>query len=480
MRGIDTDTMPDVVSRPTARRGSLDARAMERLRERFRGELLGPRDPGYEVHRRVWNGSIDRRPALIARCTGVADVIVALDFARSSGLPVAVRGGGHSFPGLSVADDALVIDLGPMKRVSVDPSGRTVRVEAGALIGELDRGTQRFGLATTMGAVTHTGVAGLTLGGGIGWLMRKLGLAVDRLRRVDLVTADGRLVTASEHDEAELFWGVRGGGGNLGIATEFEFDLAPIGPIVLAGPLFWPLEMGDEVARFYRDWSADAPDELTTALVARRAPALPFVPTELHGRHVISVACCYAGPLEEGERVVRPLRELGPPVLDLCGPKPYLEHQAMFDLSYPHGLWVYMRGHDVAGLTDELIERTLDHAARIESLRSTVTIWQLGGAVARVGEDATAFPGRRSAYTYNITGATESDAGFDTERAWVRSFSEAVAPDQSGVYVNFLMEEGLDRVRQAYGDERFERLRALKRAYDPDNVFRLNQNVPPA
>jgi hypothetical protein len=454
--------------------------ALQSLQREHRGEVVRPGDLSYESVRRVWNGSIDRRPAAVARCTGVADVLAAVRCARTWGLPVAVRGGGHSFPGLSVADGALVIDLGALKGIRVDPTGRTARVQAGVLLGELDRETQTFGLAAPMGAVTHTGVAGLTLGGGIGWLMRRLGLAVDQLRAVDLVTADGAFITVSMEQNADLFWGIRGGGGNFGIVTEFEFELHPVGPLVLAGPLLWPLEMGRHVVDVYRDWSADAPDELTTALIARRAPALPFVPRRLHGQPVIGVVCCYAGPLEQGEQVIRPLRELGPPVVDLCEPKPYLTHQAMFDASFPHGLWVYMRAHDVSALSDEIIDLTLDHAGRITSDRSTVTIWQLGGAVARVGDDETAFHGRGSAYTYNIFGATDAADGFDAECGWVRSFSDALAPHQSGVYVNFLMDEGLDRVRQSYGVAKFDRLRALKRAYDPDNAFRLNQNIPPA
>jgi FAD/FMN-containing dehydrogenase len=378
-----------------------------------------------------------------------------------------------------VADGALVVDLGPSKGISVDPRRRTARVGAGVLLGELDRATQTFGLAAPMGAVTQTGVSGLTLGGGIGWLMRKLGLSVDRLRSVDLVTADGGLVRASAVENPDLFWGVRGGGGNFGVVTELEFDLRPVGPTVYAGPLLWPLDLGHRVAEVYRDWIAAVPDELTTAIVARRAPALPFVPDHLRGRHVFGVVCCYAGPLAQGERVLRPLRQLCPPAVDLCEPKHYVEHQAMFDSSFPHGLWVYMRAHDVQSLGDDVLDIVLDHAERLVSDSSTVTVWQLGGAVARVGVDDTAFSGRRSAHIFNITGATHSADGFETEHDWVHAFSEALAPHQSGVYVNFLMDEGSDRVRQSYGPAKFERLRALKRRYDPHNVFRLNQNIPP-
>ena len=455
-------------------------RELHTLGTRLGGRLVRPADPAYDRLRRVWNGSIDRRPAAIARCADVADVVAAVRCARDGGLPIAVRGGGHSFPGLSVADGALVVDLAPSRRIRVDPRHRTTRVGAGTLIGELDRATQAYGLAAPMGAVTHTGVSGLTLGGGIGWLMRKHGLSVDRLHSVDLVTADGDVVRASGEENPDLFWGVRGGGGNFGVVTHLEFDLRPVGPTVYAGPLLWPLESGHRVADVYRDWIADAPDELTTAVVARRAPALPFVPAHLHGRHVVGVVCCYVGSPEEGERVLRPLRLSCPPAVDLCEPKRYVDHQAMFDPSFPHGLWVYMRAHDVRTLGNGVLEVVLDHAGRIVSDSSTVTVWQLGGAVARVPVEDTAFPGRRSAHVVNITGATDSADGFEAERDWVNAFSEALAPHRSGVYVNFLMDEGSDRVRQSYGPVTFERLRALKRRYDPDNVLRFNQNISPS
>ena len=345
----------------------LDEAAIRELEASFRGELVRPADAGYDVHRKVWNGSIDRYPALIARCAGVADVGAAVRFAKVSGLPVAVRGGGHSFPGLSVCDGGIVIDLGSMKGIRVDPGARTARVQAGVLWGELDHETQAFGLATTGGIVTHTGVAGLTLGGGIGWLQRKHGLTIDNLLAADVVTADGELVKASSSENADLFWGLRGGGGNFGIVTEFEFRLHPVGPIVVAGPIFWPMEESPRLLRFYRDWIADAPDELMTIVIHRKAPAVPFVPRELHGRPIVGVACCYAGPVADGEEAVRPLKEFGTPVLDLCVPKPYVEHQAMFDPSFPHGWCYYVRACDVGELTDEVIAITVEHSMRIGS-----------------------------------------------------------------------------------------------------------------
>jgi FAD/FMN-containing dehydrogenase len=459
--------------------GRLDAAALTELERSFRGQLVRPGDPAYDEQRKVWNGSIDRFPALIARCAGAADVIAAVRFARATGLVVAVRGGGHSFPGLSVCDGGVVIDLGPMNGIRVDPESRTVRAQAGVLLGELDRETQAFGLAVPSGIVTHTGLAGLTLGGGIGWLMRKHGLTIDQLIAVDIVTADGELVRASETENPDLFWGLRGGGGNFGIVTEFEFRLNPVGPTVLAGPIFWPMSESANVLRFYREWIAEAPDELMTIVVHRKAPSVPFVPPDLRGELVVAIVSCYAGSVDDGERVLRPLRKFGSPVLDLCEPKPFLAHQGMFDPSYPHGWSYYMRACDVAELTDEVIDITVDHSLRIGSPLTAFPIWQRGGAAARVDEQDAAFHGRAAGYSFNIAGATESAEGFDEEREWVRAFWAALAPHHTSVYVNFLMNEGEERIRQAYGDQKYDRLKALKRRYDPDNFFRLNQNIAP-
>jgi FAD/FMN-containing dehydrogenase len=458
----------------------LDQATLAALRRAFHGDLIQQGDAGYEEHRRVWNGSIDRHPALIARCTTVEDVVAAVRFGRQSGLPVAVRSGGHSFPGLSVADGALVIDLRQMNAVTVDPETRTVRVGAGAVLGDLDQATQAHGLAVPAGIVTTTGVAGLTLGGGIGWLQRKYGLTIDNLLRVDLVTAEGELVRASESDNPDLFWGVRGAGSNFGIVTEFEFRAHPVGPTVLAGPILWAMEDSPKVLRWYRDWIADVPDELTTVVVHRKAPPLPAIPAELHGRQVVMVIACYAGVVEEGERVVRPLRKFGSPLLDLCAPKPFLAHQAMFDPSFPKGRWYYFRSCDVDALTDEVIDITADRALQMRSPLNAFPIFHLGGAIRDVADDATAFSGRGAGHTFNINATTESADGFAEERDWSRSFWSALEPYHTSVYVNFLMDEGEERIRQAYGADRYDRLKALKRKFDPDNFFRLNQNIPPA
>jgi hypothetical protein len=416
--------------------------AIDDLRAAFRGEVIGPDDSGYDEYRKVWNGSIDRRPGLIARCAGVADVRNSIRFGREHDLLVAVRGGGHSFPGLSVCDDGMLIDLGPMRGIRVDPQARTVRAQAGVLLGELDRETQAFDMAVPAGIVTHTGLAGLTLGGGIGWIMRKFGLTIDQLLSVDMVTADGEFVTASENENPDLFWGVRGGGGNFGIVTDFEFRLHPLGPDVVAGPVFWRAEDSANVLRFYRDWIADCPDELMTIVVQRRAPALPVVPPELVGEPVIAIVACYAGPIDDGERVVRPLKQFGAPVLDLCQPKPYLAHQSMFDPSFRHGCWYYVRSCDVATINDDVIDVMVDFGSRIMSPITSVALWQMGGAVARVGEDDTAFNGRLAGHTFNINGNSETAKGFDEERQWARDYWTALAPHHTSVYVNFLMEEG--------------------------------------
>jgi FAD binding domain/Berberine and berberine like len=457
----------------------VDRAALSELSASFEGDLVRPGDATYDGQRRVWNGSIDRFPALIARCRGVADVMTAVKFARSTGLPVAVRGGGHSYPGHSVCDGGIVIDLGPMKGIRVDPETRRARIQAGVLWGELDRETQSFGLATTGGFVSHTGVAGLTLGGGIGWLHRKHGLTIDHLLSADLISAEGDFVKASETENRDLFWGLRGGGGNFGIVTEFEFRLNPVGPIVLAGPIYWPIEQAPALLRFYREWSATTPDELTTMVVQRKAPPLPYVPRELHGRLVIAVVCCYTGAIDDGERVLGPLKAFGSPVLDLCEPKPYVAHQSMFDASFPHGWWYYFRACDVGELSDDVIDVMVEHARRIVSPISTVAFFQMGGAVPRVDDSDTAFNGRNAAFTININGNSETAEGFENERDWARALWSALEPYQTSVYVNFLMEEGRERIRQAYGAEKYERLKALKRTYDPTNFFRLNQNIPP-
>lgn len=450
------------------------------LRKDFTGELLHPGDDGYETARRIWNGAIDRRPALIARCTGPDDVISAVRFARSEGLLVAVRGGGHNVAGTAVCDDGLMIDLSPMKGIAVDPARRVARVQPGVLWGELDHETQAFGLAVPGGIVTHTGVAGLTLGGGIGWLMRRHGLTCDSLLSADVVTAEGRQVTVSETEHPDLFWGVRGGGGNFGIVTSFEFRLHSVGPTVLAGLLLHPAEQVREVLDFYRAFAASAPDALTTILTFRHAPALPTIPSHLHGVPVVSLGVCYAGPIEEGQRVVEPLRAFGTPLVDLIGPSAYTAHQSMLDVSVPHGLLYYWKSHYLPDLTDGAIDAIAEHAWRAPSLKSFAIMFQLGGTIAQRGDDEAAFTGRAAAYALNLNSVWTEPAETGQHERWVRNFWDAMLPfTHGGVYVNFLGDEGEQRVRAAYGPQKYKRLVALKNRYDPTNFFQLNQNVRP-
>jgi FAD/FMN-containing dehydrogenase len=446
----------------------------------FGGELLRPHDAGYGQARCLWNGAIDKRPAVIARCTGAADVRAGIEHARASGLPLAIRGGGHNVAGTASCDGGLVVDLSPMKDVRVDPASRSAWAQAGLLWGELDQATQRFGLATTGGIVTHTGVAGLTLGGGIGWLMRKHGLTCDNLLAVELVTADGQLLRADGREHPELFWGVRGGGGNFGVVTAFQFRLHQVGPQVVAGPVLYPAEQAGQVLRRYRDWAADAPDEVSTVVNLRLAPPLPIIPERLHGVPVVTIVCCYAGAdAARGERLLEPVRRLATPLLDLVTVKPYAAHQATFDATVPHGLHYYWRSHYLDELGDGAIDSLVDHAWSHRSPRSYTIMFQLGGAVRRVPDEATAFSGRGAGYALNINAVATDRDSYPEQAAWARRMWEAMRPHGNGVYVNFLDREGNDRVRAAYGEAKYRRLAALKRAWDPDNLFRLNQNITP-
>jgi FAD/FMN-containing dehydrogenase len=440
--------------------------------------LIDPGHREYHQARKVWNGAIDRRPALIARCADASDVSAALRLARERDLEVAVRGGGHGVAGLAVNDGGLVIDLSPMKGIAVDPERRTARAGAGVLWGELDEAAQAHGLATVGGIVTHTGIAGLTLGGGIGWLMRRHGATVDNLLSATVVTPDGAVLDAG----ADLMWGLRGGGGNFGVVTEFEFRLHPVGPTVLAGPLYYALEDGPEALRHYRDFIAAAPDELTTILNLRQAPPLPILPPELHGRPVVTIATCWAGDPGEGERALAPLRAHGRPLADLIAPRPYLELQAMFNPAVPHGWHYYWKSWEVPSLTDATIDTLLERTAAITSPRSYTIVFQLGGAMARVGEHDTAFGQRSEGHDVNINAVwLPDDPEHDAHRGWARATFAALESRSAGrAYVNFLGDEGQDRVRAAYGEERYARLAALKAEYDPGNVLRGNQNVEPA
>jgi FAD/FMN-containing dehydrogenase len=460
---------------------ALDTATLEALDAGFVGELVRPDHPTYDDTRKVWNGHIDRRPALIARCRGVADVIAAVRFAREQDLLTAVRGGGHGIAGHAICDDGLVIDLSLMTGTRVDPLARTIRVEGGCLNSHVDRESQAFGLAVTGGIVSHTGVAGLTLGGGIGNIMRKFGLTIDNLRSCDVVTADGEFVVASEQENPELFWGLRGGGGNFGIVTSFEFQLHPLGPTVLAGLLAWPMDDAPQVLRFLRDFVADAPDEIGLMGNLRLAPPLPVVPEELQGKPIVGLIPTYAGPVEEGEAAFRALRDLPPPPVNTFVPKPYVAHQKMLDPTAPHGRHYYWKSHTLGPLTDDMIDVVVEQAAGITSPLSTVPIFTLGGAVARVPEDATAFPNRDAAHDINIVSSwLPDDPEPDRHIEWVRAFFGALEPYSKGVYVNFTSDDAAERTRSAaYSPAQWTRLVGLKAKYDPTNFFRMNANIPP-
>ncbi len=459
---------------------TLDTAVIDTLRGSMLGEVVEPGDPGYDDVRKVWNGQIDRRPAIVARCRGVADVITAVRFAREHDLLAAVRGGGHAVAGHGVCDDGIVIDLSLTTGSRVDPLAQTIRVEGGCLNEHLDRESQAFGLATTGGIVSHTGVAGLTLGGGIGHLMRKFGLSIDSLRSCDLVTADGEFLVASEDENADLFWGLRGGGGNFGIATSFEFQLYPLGPEVLAGMRAWPMDQAREVLAFLRDFSAEAPDEVGIMGNLRLAPPLPVIPEDLQGKPIVALVFTYAGPVEQGREALRAMEALPTPAVDAIVPKPYVTHQKMFDPALPHGRHYYWKSHKLGPLTGDLIDTIVGQTEGITSPLSTVAIFTEGGAVGRVPEDATAFPNRDAAHDINIVGSwLPDDPEPDRHIEWVRGFFAAVEPFSKGVYVNFTSDDAADRIVDAYTPEQRRRLAALKAKYDPTNFFRLNANIAP-
>ena len=437
----------------------------------LRGQLLSPGDEDYDRARKLWNGMFDRRPALIARCAGAADVIRAVSFARDNRLAVAVRGGGHSFPGHSVCDGGLVIDLSAMKGIRVDPRTRTARAQAGVKWIEFDHETQAFGLATTGGTDGDTGIAGLTLGGGLGWLSSKYGLTVDNLVSADVVTADGRLLTASAMENQDLFWGLRGGSGNFGVVTSFEYQLHAVGPTILGGMVAYPLGRAKEVLRFYRQFAKAAPDDVTTYAAFVTPPG---------GETVAALFCCYCGPLAKGEEIIRPLRSLGSPVQDLLGPMPYVAQQRLFDGAFPAGSYYYAKAGSLADLSDEAIEVFAEYAATKPSPLSGVLVQTVCGAASRVDSDATAFPHRRLPYAPVIVSQWLDAATSEKNVGWARDFWKALDPlAGGGVYVNDLSHDDADRVRTAYGAN-YERLAALKKAYDPDNLFRLNPNITPA
>jgi len=448
---------------------------LQALRADFRGTLIEPGTAGYDEARSVWNGNIDKRPALIARCSGVADVVAAVNFARDNGLVVAVRGGGHNAAGYGTCDDGIVIDLSPMKGVRVDPAARTAFVQGGATWADFDRETQVFGLATTGGTVSNTGVGGLTLGGGIGWLQGEHGLSCDNLLSADVVTADGRCLRASATENPDLFWGLRGGGGNFGAVTAFEFKLHPVGPLVLGGMVVHPQSEAKAVLRFYREFAQRLPDAGGIS-----GAALLTLPD---GTPAVAMLLVYNGPLDEGERVLAPARQFGSPIADLIQPMPYCVRQTLLDEAFAaHGIQRYWKSGDAAELSDAIIDLLVEGAAGCPSPLSSIALFRLQGAFARVAPDATAFALREPLWDLNVVSQWIDPGDSEQNIGWARGLWAQVEPLTGGgrVYVNhFAADDKPERIRASYGPN-YERLAALKRRYDPENLFRLNPNIRPA
>lgn len=462
------------------RRTTIVSTVLDGLRSRLRGALCLPGEPGYEQARTLWNGMIDRHPALVVRAVGVSDVLQGVGFAREHGLLLSVRSGGHNIAGLAACEGGLMLDLSLMRSVRVDPEARVARVEPGATLGDFDRETQAFGLATPLGINSTTGIAGLTLGGGFGWLSRKHGLAIDNLLSADVVTADGRLLKASAHENPDLFWALRGGGGNFGVVTSFEFRLHPVGPEVLAGLIVHPLSQAKSLLEGYRRIVAGAPDELTCWVVLRKAPPLPFLPPEVHGTGIMILAVCYAGDVQAGKRAIAPLQVLGKPIADVTGPSPFTGWQAAFDPLLTSGARNYWKSHNFLELGDGTIDVLIDQASRLPTPECEIFVGSLGRAVNRVPAAATAYPHRDVEFVVNIHTRWRDPAQDPQCIAWARGAFDALAPHATGgVYVNFMPEDESQRVRPAAYGANYARLAKLKAAYDPQNLFRLNQNVQP-
>ncbi len=461
---------------------SLDMLPVEELRADFRGTILRPGDDGYVEVKQVYNGMFNHRtPQLIARCTGTADVIAAVRWARENDVLLAVRAGGHSVAGYSICDGGLVVDLSPMTGVQVYPDAKRVRAQGGATWGDFDRETQVYGLACTGGRVSTTGIAGLTLGSGSGWLERALGLTADSLVAADVVTADGSVVRASEDENADLFWGLRGGTGNFGIVTSFEYGLYEVGPYLNAGLLLYSLDDAERVLRQWREFMLTAPDELTTGVVFVTMPEAPFVPGELRKKLSLGIFCCYAGDPDRGEAVLASLRRIGPPLADLVRPTPYVDIQQSIDALNPPGRLNYWRSENLSELPDEAIDTLTHYARNVTSPFSYVTLEPKGGAIARVDADDTALSVRDMAYAYYALAVWEDPSDDDRHIAWVREFAQAMSPyTMPGMLLNFVMDEGEQRIRSTYGQRQYDRLVALKDKYDLTNIFRHNQNIPPS
>lgn len=453
--------------------------AIDGLADGLRGELLTPNSAGYDEARTIWNAMIDRRPGLIARCAGTSDVMQAVNFVRNHELLVSIKGGGHNIAGNAVCDGGLMIDLSPMKSVQVDPGSRTARVEPGVTLGEFDKEAQVFGLATPLGINSTTGVAGLTLGGGFGWLSRKYGLSVDNLISADVVTRNGELKKASKNENTDLFWGIRGGGGNFGIVTSFEFQLHQVGPQILSGLIVHPFKDAKAVLLRWREFVASMPDELACWVVLRKAPPLPALPEEVHGTEVVLLVVCYAGDMDKGREVLKPLREFGNPIADLIVPHQYTAFQSAFDPLLTPGMRNYWKSHNFSMISDEAIDIIIQYAGELPTPQCELFVAHLGGAVARIAKDATAYANRDAEFILNVHTRWDDRAKDDEYIGWARKFFQTIAPHSTGgVYVNFLTQDEKERVNMAYGSN-YDRLIKLKNKYDPTNLFHLNQNIPP-
>ena len=458
----------------------LPASKIEELKRQIQGEVLLPGEEAYESARRIWNATIDKRPGAIARCAGTPDVVQAVNFARDNGVLLAIRGGGHNIAGNALCDGGLVIDLSRMKAAKVDAKARRVTIEGGATLADLDAATQAHGLATPVGINSTTGLAGLTLGGGFGWLSRKYGMTIDNLESVEAVTAAGEVVKASAKEHPDLFWALRGGGGNFGVVTRFEYRLHPVGPEVLSGLIVYPMSEAKPVLKQYRDFMKQAPDELTVWTVLRLAPPLPFLPADAHGKGIAALAVFYAGDPKQGERLIAPLRAFGNPVGEHIGMQPYTAWQQAFDPLLTAGARNYWKSHNFTSLPDALFDAVVASLGQLPSPQCEIFFGAIGGATTRQAPDAAAYGHRDALYVMNVHGRWDT-AGEDARGiAWAREFFQASAPFASGgAYINFLTADEGDRVRSAYGAN-YDRLARVKRQYDPGNLFRVNQNIKPA
>ena len=458
----------------------MEIASLDDLRPRLRGPLLAPGDPGYDDARSVWNAMIDRRPVAIARCLGVADILACVKFARDNRLDLSIKGGGHNIAGLAVCDGGLMLDMSLMRGVWVDPAARTARAQAGCLLGDVDRETQLHGLAAVLGFVSNTGIAGLTLGGGFGYLTRRFGWTCDNVRSIDLVTAEGRVLRASERENGDLFWGLRGGGGNFGVATSFEYALYPVGPEIVAGAIAWRAEEAPEVLAMYRDLLAKAPPELSCIALLRLAPPAPWLPKEIHGKPIVAFFVCHTGPIAEGEKLVAPVKGFRAPVGDIVQRRSYVSQQSLIDATQPKGRRYYWKSEYLPRVTAELLTQVIEHAGRIVSPHSAIVLFPLDGALNRLPADHSPAGNRDAAAVLNITAAWEKPGDDAANIEWARAaWREMRRFSTGGTYVNFLTEEeGDERIRAAYG-KHHARLATLKSTWDPDNLFHVNKNIAP-